>query len=106
MLMAEGDWRSLAACRSADPDLFFPVSSSGKALEQAAEAKAVCTGCRVQRECLAFALATHQMHGVWGGTSEQERYLLRRVDGRRTDSGPGDGCAHRLPADDRAAPED
>lgn len=43
--------------------------------EQAAEAMAICARCRVGRECLAFALATHQMHGVWGGTSEQERYL-------------------------------
>lgn len=64
----------------ADPDLFFPVSSSGKALKQAAEAKAICAGCRVGRECLAFALRTHQMHGVWGGISEQERNLLRRAD--------------------------
>jgi hypothetical protein len=28
------DWRSDAACLSADPDLFFPVSSSGPSLEQ------------------------------------------------------------------------
>jgi WhiB family redox-sensing transcriptional regulator len=68
------DWRSLAACRSADPDLFFPISSSGQSIAQAAEAKAICAGCRVQRECLAFALRTHQVHGVWGGLSEQERY--------------------------------
>jgi WhiB family transcriptional regulator, redox-sensing transcriptional regulator len=66
VLIAEEDWRSVAACRSADPDLFFPVSSSGKALEQAAEAKVICAGCRVRRECLAFALRTDQMHGVWG----------------------------------------
>ena len=32
----------LAACRSADPDLFFPVSSTEKSRKQAAEAKAVC----------------------------------------------------------------
>ncbi|HEV3295214.1 MAG TPA: WhiB family transcriptional regulator, partial [Streptosporangiaceae bacterium] len=32
----------LAACRSADPDLFFPVSSTEKSREQTAEAKAVC----------------------------------------------------------------
>jgi Transcription factor WhiB len=37
--------------------------------------------CQVQGECLAFALATHQVHGVWGGLSEQERYQLR--DSRR-----------------------
>jgi len=60
MVTAEEYWRSVAACRSADPDLFFPVSSSGRALEQVTEAKAICAGCRVRRECLAFALRTHQ----------------------------------------------
>ena len=66
----------MAACRSTDPDLFFPISSSGRSVAQVAEAKAVCAGCRVRRECLAFALRTHQVHGVWGGLSEQERHPL------------------------------
>jgi hypothetical protein len=63
LLVPEDQWRSLAACRSADPDLFFPISSSGQSTAQVAEAKAVCAGCRVRRECLAFALRTHQVHG-------------------------------------------
>ena len=74
LLVPEDQWRSMAACRSADPDLFFPVSSSGQSLAQEAEAKAICAGCPVRRECLAFALRTHQAHGVWGGLSEQERH--------------------------------
>ena len=79
------DWRSAAACRAADPDLFFPVSSSGKALDDVAQAKAICARCRVQRECLAFALATRQHNGVWGGLSEEERYSLEKA--RRSDPG-------------------
>jgi len=75
-LVRQENWRSLAACRSADPDLFFPVSSSGASVAQVAEAKAICAGCQVRRDCLAFALRTHQVHGVWGGLSEQERYAL------------------------------
>ena len=72
--LAPGEnWRSLAACQSADPDLFFPISSHGPALAQVARAKAICAGCQVRRECLAFAVRTHQVHGVWGGLSEQER---------------------------------
>jgi len=28
--LVERNWQTLAACRSADPGLFFPLSSSGK----------------------------------------------------------------------------
>jgi WhiB family redox-sensing transcriptional regulator len=67
------DWRLLAACRHADPELFFPVSLSGLSLDQVTRAKAICAGCPVRRQCLAFALDTRQDHGVWGGMSEEER---------------------------------
>ena len=71
--LTERNWRMLAACRSIDPDLFFPVSSAGKPLEQVAEARAVCACCLVRRQCLAFALRTRQAHGIWGGLTAQER---------------------------------
>jgi WhiB family transcriptional regulator, redox-sensing transcriptional regulator len=67
------DWRLLAAWRHADPELFFPVSASGPSLDQVTQAKAICAGCPVRRQCLAFALDTRQDHGVWGGMSEEER---------------------------------
>jgi WhiB family transcriptional regulator, redox-sensing transcriptional regulator len=73
-------WRLLAACRSADPDLFFPISSSGESVAQVRRAKAICARCLVRRDCLAFALRTKQADGVWGGMSEQER---RQVNRRR-----------------------
>jgi WhiB family redox-sensing transcriptional regulator len=74
-----GCWRSAAACLSADPELFFPVSQAGKALEEAAEAKAICAGCAVRSECLAFALRTRQPYGIWGGMTEEERASSRRL---------------------------
>jgi WhiB family transcriptional regulator, redox-sensing transcriptional regulator len=73
---ARTHWRSAAACRTCDPDLFFPVSSTGPSVEQAAKAKQICAQCLVRRDCLAFALRTRQAHGVWGGLTEQERYLV------------------------------
>jgi WhiB family transcriptional regulator, redox-sensing transcriptional regulator len=72
-LTGREDWRSAAACLSADPELFFPVSDSGPSLAQAAEAKAICAGCPVRRQCLSFALRTRQVHGIWGGLTERER---------------------------------
>ena len=72
-------WRSAASCRSVDPDLFFPVGSTGLALNHIDSAKAVCQACPVQAPCLEFALETNQDAGVWGGTSEEERRQLRRT---------------------------
>lgn len=72
------DWRDQAACRDTDPALFFPVGTTGPAIEQIETAKAVCRACAVQTECLEFALTTHQDCGVWGGTSEEERRAIRR----------------------------
>ena len=72
------DWRDGASCRDTDPDLFFPVGTTGPALEQIAAAKAVCVQCEAQAACLEFAIITNQDSGVWGGTSEEERRVLRR----------------------------
>lgn len=76
----EGDdaWRRHAACRASDPDLFFPLGSTGVAVDQLEAAKAVCRSCPVQEPCLRFALETNQGDGVWGGKTEQERRRLRR----------------------------
>ncbi len=75
----DGDWRQLAACRSTEPDLFFPVGTTGPAVDQIESAKRVCRGCEVQEPCLDFALATNQESGVWGATSEEERRKLRKA---------------------------
>ena len=72
------DWRELSACRDTDPDLFFPVGTTGPAIEQIDTAKAVCRTCDVQQACLEYALTTNQDSGIWGGTSEEERRVLRR----------------------------
>jgi len=72
------DWRDLALCRDTDPDLFFPVGTTGPAIEQIENAKAVCQQCEAQAPCLEYALATNQDSGVWGGTSEEERRQLRK----------------------------
>jgi WhiB family transcriptional regulator, redox-sensing transcriptional regulator len=76
-LVSAPNWRSLAARRSADPDLFFPVSSAGRSVVQIGKAKAICARCLVRSACLGFALRTDQFHGVWGGLTEQERDPLR-----------------------------
>lgn len=73
------DWRDVAACRDTDPDLFFPVGSTGLAAQQIVAAKAVCDVCPAKEPCLQFAIENNQDSGVWGGTSEDERRKLRRA---------------------------
>ena len=73
------DWRDRSACRDTSPDLFFPVGTTGPAIEQITEAKAVCATCEAQGPCLEYAMVTNQDSGVWGGTSEEERRKLRRA---------------------------
>jgi WhiB family transcriptional regulator, redox-sensing transcriptional regulator len=77
-LVRRGQWRSDAACRFSDPEMFFPISDSGPAQQEIAKAKAVCATCQVWRECLGFALRTRQIHGIWGGMTEYERAAARR----------------------------
>ena len=76
---ATDTWRANSSCRDTDPDLFFPVGTTGPALEQIAAAKAVCDSCEAKAPCLEFALTTNQDSGVWGATSEEERRKLRRA---------------------------
>lgn len=70
-------WMKQAACRGADGELFFPIGEKGPALQQAAEAKAVCRRCPVRTECLDYALDTRSV-GIFGGTTEYERQKISR----------------------------
>ncbi|MFP7697094.1 WhiB family transcriptional regulator [Trueperella sp. LYQ143] len=76
------DWRHWAACLNEDPELFFPIGSSGPAMAQVERAKAVCATCTVQETCLKWALDNNQDAGVWGGMSEDERRTLKRRTAR------------------------
>ena len=71
-------WRNRAACRDTSPELFFPIGTTGVALDQIDAAKRVCESCPVTSECLEFALATNQEAGVWGGLTEDERRRVRK----------------------------
>ena len=85
--------------------MFFPVSTIGPGHDEVDRAKEVCAACLVRRQCLQFALATRQAHGVWGGTTEEARRLSSRPargarraeEGTGDAGGPGTGGARALP---------
>jgi WhiB family redox-sensing transcriptional regulator len=72
------DWRQDAACRDADPELFFPEPGQ---LPQVAAAKEVCAGCAVRGPCLDNALhgplARDDHHGIFAATTARDRTRLR-----------------------------
>ena len=95
----EASWRELAACTAHDPNLFFPVGDTGPALEQIAQAKQICAECPIKVECLTYAIESNQVNGVWGGTTEQERRLMRRrwLSARRRNDRAGMRKVFELP---------
>jgi WhiB family redox-sensing transcriptional regulator len=72
------DWRDLAACRDSEPALFFPIGTTGPAVNHIEAAVAICSTCPVQESCLQYALETNQESGVWGGFAEDDRRRLRK----------------------------
>lgn len=66
-------WRADAACREADPDLFFPDSPH----EVPAGAQLLCMACPVFDDCFTYGLT--QEDGVWANTSEDDRRRIRKA---------------------------
>jgi WhiB family redox-sensing transcriptional regulator len=77
------DWRADSACLGAEPDLFFPIAVGEAASTQIARALRICDGCRVRQQCLEFAMRTGESHGIWGGTTPDDRVRARRARTRR-----------------------
>lgn len=69
-------WEDNAACRDADPELFFPQAESGVMPKvQLKTARGWCTGCTVRADCLSYALGNPEKApwGIWGGLTPRER---------------------------------
>lgn len=84
------DWRNYAACRDVDPELFFPIGTTGTSLLQIDEAKQICRTCSVRGPCLRWASHIGAA-GIWGGTTEEERRKHRRRASRNSSSTASSG---------------
>jgi WhiB family transcriptional regulator, redox-sensing transcriptional regulator len=76
------DWQLLGRCRDRSGTQFFhPDDDLGRISRRLREAaaKRVCGGCPVRRQCATHALTVGEEYGVWGGFSENDRYLLREL---------------------------
>jgi WhiB family redox-sensing transcriptional regulator len=67
------EWHHNAACRGQGPADFVrgPKADYG-------DIRDLCETCPVRADCLDFALADESLTGLWGGTTDMERRLIRR----------------------------
>ena len=67
------EWMDDALCATTDPDVFNPVKGGPSVY-----ARAVCGRCAVAVQCLEYALEIGPVQGIWAGTSERERRVMKR----------------------------
>lgn len=78
------EWRIRAACRTEDPELFFPTGAAGPESErQSQQAKEVCGRCMVRLDCLEYAVLNGETEGIWGGMTPSERLRIRDANRHR-----------------------
>jgi WhiB family redox-sensing transcriptional regulator len=74
-------WHEQAACRGADPELFFAPEVERVTARKRREtaAKRICSGCAVRTACLEWRLDSPDQldGGIWAGLDEDERTRLR-----------------------------
>lgn len=73
------EWMAHAACKGSGPEPFFPDGTEGVP----AEVLRLCSGCPVRDECLNYALADPELHGIWAGTSQRQRGRMRKRAGMK-----------------------
>ena len=73
------DLPTIPSCQKLDPDIWFP--EQGPALPITVEAKRLCGVCLVKAECLAYALAANERHGIWAGLiySGRRKITLKKL---------------------------
>jgi len=72
-------------CSETDPDAFFPEKGEHDAGVKSNRAMQLCrTSCPYVERCLAWAIDNNEI-GVWGGTNEYQRRLIRRGSLRLSD---------------------
>jgi WhiB family redox-sensing transcriptional regulator len=80
-MTSETSWRIFAECRGENAAFFFAPSHFERKPEKdqrEGAARALCRRCTVRDECLDYAMAVDEPHGIWGGLNELERRRLQR----------------------------
>jgi len=73
-------WQSRAACMGVNGELFLGPDDERPRDRVRRESLAlmVCQSCPVRDACLDHALEVPERHGVWGGTTPEQRLTMHR----------------------------
>lgn len=84
MTDTDNPWQKQAACRDANPELFFhPEGERGPVRRKRdADALAICSVCPVIAACREDALTSRVAYGVWGGLTEGDREEIWKRRGK------------------------
>lgn len=63
---------SAGLCAQTDPEIFHPEGGKGVI------AKKICQRCHLEDACREYAVEHLELSGIWGGTSQSERYALAK----------------------------
>ena len=69
-------WQREALCRGIDVELFFPTRGKNSVARESI--RRACGACPVRGQCIELANALPEHFGMFGGTSERQRLVLRR----------------------------
>jgi WhiB family redox-sensing transcriptional regulator len=72
------DWVAEAACRDIGDERYAVFFPNDEKPEHISRAMAYCATCCVRLECLDYAINNRIDHGIWGGTTAQERRRILR----------------------------
>lgn len=88
-IAGDNAWRLRAACRDIHPEFFFGPEGEQAGARVLREDRAVdfcISTCTVIDDCLEWALASREQHGVWGATTPDERKSIKRRRARKADA--------------------
>lgn len=72
----------VAACAALEPDvadrMLYPSVVGDNSDARWDAGRRLCQGCPAQTACLNYALTRGEVHGMWGGVTDDERVELRR----------------------------
>lgn len=77
------EWQEQGACRDFDTETFFleDKARGKKKRDKEKAAVSICNTCPVKIQCLSHALGTPEIFGVWGGTTEDQRWDMLKKRG-------------------------